>query len=463
MVRLFILVSFFTFTLAAEQITFDQHVKPLIKEHCLNCHNPDKMKADLDLSTFAGTMKGGSSGEIVKAGVPDSSMLYMTITHHEDAEPMPPKKPKLSDAKIKIFREWILQGLVESKGGKSKLRKIENIVMSGTVGKPVELPMPQVKLPKVINKANRQPVIKAMSVSPWAPLIAVGGTEQVLLYQQADKNEGFVKKWSESDAPTGAELIGTLPFPEGIIYDMKFSKNGSVLLVSGGQGAHSGKVVLFDIKTGERLAVIGDEQDAILSADISYDHKYVAIGTAFRMVKIYRVKDGEMIHKIKKHTDWVTSVAFAPNSDYVATGDRNGGVHIWEARTGAIVLSLNDHKETITGLAWRADAKMLASASEDGKVIMWDMSDGWPSKVIDAHVQKSKVRYTRNTGVLSIDWAKDGTLVTAGRDRKIKLWKIDGNIVKDIYNESLLPSAVSLSQNHIFVGGFDGYLRVVKR
>ena len=35
--------------------------------------------------------------------------------------------------------------------------------------------------------------------------------------------------------------------------------------------------------------------------------------------------------------------------------------------------------------------------------------------------------------------------------------------IKNIKNDTLLPSAVSLSQYHIFVGGFDGYLRVVKR
>lgn len=47
---------------AAQRVTYDEHVLPLFKNQCLKCHNPDKAKADLNLSTYGATMKGGSSG-----------------------------------------------------------------------------------------------------------------------------------------------------------------------------------------------------------------------------------------------------------------------------------------------------------------------------------------------------------------------------------------------------------------
>ena len=37
---------------AAEKVTFDDHVLPVLQQSCLNCHNPDKAKGGLDLSTF---------------------------------------------------------------------------------------------------------------------------------------------------------------------------------------------------------------------------------------------------------------------------------------------------------------------------------------------------------------------------------------------------------------------------
>src|SRR4029453_17494566 len=65
--------------------------------------------------------------------------------------------------------------------------------------------------------------ITAIASSPWAPVVAVAGQKQVILYQ----------------SETG-ELLGILPFPEGIPYVVRFSRNGSVLLAAGGRGGHSG-------------------------------------------------------------------------------------------------------------------------------------------------------------------------------------------------------------------------------
>lgn len=431
----------------AEKITFDKHIRPLMKEHCFNCHNPDKSKAGLDLSTYEATLKGGSSGEIIKAGAPDSSLLYMTITHHEDAEAMPPKKPKIADKKIALFREWILGGILENEGGKSKLRKIEFNVAAGSAEKPALIPMPK-QLSKA-QFADKVPVVQAMASSPWAPLIAVGGHKEILLYETGSREK---------------QLLGALPFDEGVVYDLKFSKNGSILIASGGVGAKSGKVVLYDVLKGKKITSLADEQDVVLAADVSADHQFVAIGTPLRMIKVFSVKTGKMLHRIKKHTDWVTAVSFSPKGDTFATGDRNGGIHIWEAKLGGIVLSLSDHKKKINDLAWRADAMMLASASEDGKFILWDMKDGWPAKVVDAHVKKSEVRYTRTTGVLSLDWSRSGTLVTSGRDKKVRLWKVDGSkLTKSAQGKDHLVTAVSLSQDGktVILGDFTGRLSLI--
>ena len=48
---------------------------------------------------------------------------------------------------------------------------------------------------------------------------------------------------------------------------MKFSRNGQWLLAGGGRGGHSGKVVLWDVKTGKRVAEVGSEYDIVLAED----------------------------------------------------------------------------------------------------------------------------------------------------------------------------------------------------
>ena len=38
-------------TYAQEKVTYQEHILPLIEANCSKCHNSDKKKADLDLTT----------------------------------------------------------------------------------------------------------------------------------------------------------------------------------------------------------------------------------------------------------------------------------------------------------------------------------------------------------------------------------------------------------------------------
>jgi WD40 repeat protein len=134
------------------------------------------------------------------------------------------------------------------------------------------------------------------------------------------------------------------------------------------------------------------------------------------------------LYRIRKHTDWITSVAFSPDGRLLATGDRAGGIHLWDAASGGIALSLSEHKDAIHALEWRRDSRLLASASEDGSVIVWDAKDGWPAATISKAHPVSSGSYARNkrAGVLSLAWLADGQFATAGRDRRVRLWRSGG-------------------------------------
>ena len=48
---------------SATKITWDDHIFALMEGACISCHNPDKTKGGLDLSSYNNLLKGGSSGE----------------------------------------------------------------------------------------------------------------------------------------------------------------------------------------------------------------------------------------------------------------------------------------------------------------------------------------------------------------------------------------------------------------
>ena len=55
-------ISFSPTATAADKVTYDDDVLPIFESSCLNCHNADKKKGDLDLSNFSGVMAGGAGG-----------------------------------------------------------------------------------------------------------------------------------------------------------------------------------------------------------------------------------------------------------------------------------------------------------------------------------------------------------------------------------------------------------------
>lgn len=437
-------------TLSAEAPNFEQHVSPIFKQHCVACHNPDDAEAGLDLSSAQAAIAGSSGGEVLKAGLPESSPLYLTMTHHEDYPEMPPNKPMLSPKEIKLVQDWIAGGLIVSAGGKSQLREMTFEIAAGSSQRPPQVAFPSgwaspASQPES-TAPNASPTI-AMAASPWANLIAVSGHRKVHLY-------------GDEDVDGAAKLVGSLEFPEGDVQDLRFSANGQLLLVAGGIPAKSGNVAVFDVLTGKRVATLGEEYDAVLSADISADHRYVALGTTSKLVKIYAADSGKLLHRIKKHTDWVSVVRFSPDGKQLASGDRNGGVFVWEAESGGIVYSLDEHKQKVTALSWRPDGAVLASAGEDGTFVLWDMKDGWATRAVKAHVEKALTRYSRRTGVLDITFAADGTLLTIGRDRWLRSWKVDGQPLKKLAEMKSLPLRLSYvaAAKQIVVGGFDGQL-----
>ena len=387
----------------AKNPTYDADVLPVLKQHCLGCHNPDKQKGGLDLSTFAAMKAGGSAGDVLKPGDPDKSRLFSLSAHAEEPK-MPPKANRIPDAQLAVLKLWVEQGGRENAGSKVAVAKPKvdlgvSLSAKGKPDGPPPLPAAGKLRTEPVVVARRPNAVAALAASPWAPLVAVGGQKQVLLYH--------------ADAGT---LLGVLPFDHGQINALKFSRNGKLLLAAGGRGGASGKVVLYEVETGRVVAEVGAaETDAVLAADVSADGSFVAVGTPTRMVRVYRTADGEVAHAIKKHTDWVTAVEFSPDGVLLATGDRNGGVFVWEAATGREFYALTGNTATVTDLSWRPDSNVLASSAESGHVRLWEMENGTPVKNWVAHPG----------GAQSVRYAPDGKLATTGRDRLVKLW--DGN------------------------------------
>ena len=421
---------------SAEKVTYEADVKPILREHCFACHNQDDAEASLALDSFEGLTTGGAGGEVVAAGNLDGSRLWKLVTHQEEPK-MPPDDDKIPEKQLHVLRVWIEGGLLKDAGSKPMKSKKPAIakIDASKLGQPVGEPaMPLHLFHEPVLWTPHVGPVDAITASPWAPLVAVAWQRQITFYNT--DTQGF---------------LGVLPYVDGVPQVVRFSRDGSLLLVAGGRHAAAGNATLFDIKTGARLATLGDELDIILTADISPDLSLVALGGPKKKVRVYRVADGTLAYQINKHTDWVTALGFSPNGMLLATADRGGGALLWQAAAGHERADLRGHKGSITSLDWRADSAMLATASEDGTARLWN-STGKPMKSVTAHPG----------GVLSVRFSKTGHWVTAGRDQKVKTWKSDGGAVADFGKMPSIALSAAFTHNDtkVIASDFTGQVQV---
>lgn len=419
-----------------EKITYAAHIQPILREHCFACHNQDDATADLALDSFAGLTAGGAGGEVVAAGDPDGSRLWQLVTHQE--EPKMPPGDKLPQPQLDVLRAWIEGGLLENEGSQPIKRKRPAIatIDPDKLGRPTGQPaMPEQLLHEPVLWSPQTGPVEALASSPWAPVVTVGWQRQLSFYH-TDTHE----------------LLGIAPYVDGQPKVVRFSRDGSLVLVAGGRHGAAGSAALLDVKTGARVATLGDELDIVLAADISPDLSLVAIGGPKKLVKVYRVADGELVYKITKHTEWITALGFSPDGKLLATGDRNGGALIWQATAGHERADLRGHKAAITSLDWRADAVMLATASEDGTVRLWNPA-GKQIKSVTAH----------KPGALSVRFAPDGHWVTAGRDKHVRTWKPDGAAQADLGKLPGMTLAATYTHDgkHVLASDYSGEVRLL--
>ena len=96
------------------KMSFAEDVMPIFRGRCVGCHQPSgegTEKSGLDLTSYAGLMKGTNHGPMVIAGDPNSSNLMWLLDWRASPElRMPHGKKKLSTCDRDTIRAWIREG-----------------------------------------------------------------------------------------------------------------------------------------------------------------------------------------------------------------------------------------------------------------------------------------------------------------------------------------------------------------
>ena len=130
---------------AADMTHFEQRIRPLLIENCIDCHGPEKQKGGLRLDSRAGWQTGGDSGPAIEPSKLDGSHLWKAVSYTDRDLKMPPKR-KLKDSELADLKKWIEDGAPDPReeivtaSGKSKSARADGSFWSFQSPKAIDPP-----------------------------------------------------------------------------------------------------------------------------------------------------------------------------------------------------------------------------------------------------------------------------------------------------------------------------------
>lgn len=98
--------------LASKIEFFETKIRPVLVEHCYECHSSDSktIHGGLLLDSAQGLTKGGDSGPAIASEQPDQSLILQALRY--ESTQMPPKG-KLPESIIADFSKWVSEGAID--------------------------------------------------------------------------------------------------------------------------------------------------------------------------------------------------------------------------------------------------------------------------------------------------------------------------------------------------------------
>ncbi|MFH1269358.1 MAG: DUF1583 domain-containing protein, partial [Planctomycetota bacterium] len=144
-------------------------------------------------------------------------------------------------------------------------------------------------------------------------------------------------------------------------------------LAEGDQGiVLLGRVVCWDVATGEKALVLEGPGGSVVALAFSPDGATMATGGTDQMVRLWDVASGDVKKTLEGHEGWVDSIAFSPDGTMLATGGQDRTAILWDIETGEPLASFVADTESVRSLAFSPDGGTLVTIGREGSPKLWD-------------------------------------------------------------------------------------------
>jgi len=108
--RTLLLLTLSVCVVGAQEVDFDQHVKPILENNCYKCHGAQRQKGDLRLDHWTDGLGKGDHPVLVPGQPDKSGLLNRVLLPADDPDFMPKSGEPLSKDELGVLKAWIAQG-----------------------------------------------------------------------------------------------------------------------------------------------------------------------------------------------------------------------------------------------------------------------------------------------------------------------------------------------------------------
>jgi WD40 repeat protein len=246
---------------------------------------------------------------------------------------------------------------------------------------------------ETLNSVHSKKSVRALAVSPDSEILVSGGDDNKIIL------------WSLKTR----QRVLTIPAHSARVNSIAFSSDGRIFA----SGSDDKTVRLWDAKTGRRLLTLTGHAGPVNAIALSRDGQTLASGSGDKTVRLWNLKTGEVRRILTGHAGAVNAVNFSPNGQVVASASTDNTIGLWNVRDGKRTRTLKGHSSWVRTIAFSPDNRSLVSGG--GDIIVWDWKTGKEKSSLSGHSQF----------VSSVAVSKDSrTLVSGSPDRTIKIWRM---------------------------------------
>ncbi|MBI4585308.1 MAG: hypothetical protein HY717_14940 [Planctomycetes bacterium] len=455
----------------AGEPTYYGDVKPILEAHCTVCHAEKNLKSrsvagGLALDSLERVLKG-SKGPVVKPGHAQESEIIQRLREKDPDLRMPRDADPLPEAAIALIERWVQAGAPagspdpaapaapSAAASVSRLRPARPrdmllttsaVLPSGRIsgldsragelpGGKLELRLQAAPLPPVTALAFAPPPEGGANAAP-KEILAVGAYGTVTLWDLA-----------------AGEATGALTPVRGAVQALRFSPDGRLLAIGGGQPGKP-DLVLVEISGWKEVRRLEGHHDMVLGLAWSPDGKLLASGAYDKTLILWEVASGKARLTLTHHSDAVYGAAFLEGGKWIASCGADRSIKIAEVESGKVLRSLGGHQKAILALAASPDGKQLISSGLEPGLRFWDVQSGKSSRTAGGHGGR----------VEEIAFSRGGKrIASAGSDQIVRIWSAEnGNREKDLAGarEWLYAVDFSADSKRVAAGSWDGTVQL---